>query len=76
MIFDKVQSMLAEQMHTPKSKINLQSRIVEDLGADSLDIIEMLMSLEEKFKLNVPDEDALSLKTVQDIVKFIEKQQK
>ena len=72
MTLDKVKSMLASQLNVDENKITDQSRIVEDLGADSLDRIEMLMGLEEKFEISVPDEKAEQLKTVGDIAKFID----
>lgn len=72
MTLDKVKSMLASQLNVDENKITEQSRIVEDLGADSLDMIEMLMALEEKFEISVPDEKAEQLKTVGDIAKFID----
>ena len=73
MTLDKVRSMLASQLNVDEKKITEQSRIVEDLGADSLDMIEMLMALEEQFQISVPDEEAENLKTVGDIAKFIDK---
>ena len=72
MTLDKVKEMLASQLNVDLSKINENSRIIEDLGADSLDIIEMLMALEEEFNITVPDEKAESLKTVGDIAKYID----
>ncbi len=72
MTLDKVKEMLASQLNVDLSKINENSRIIEDLGADSLDMIEMLMALEEEFNITVPDEKAESLKTVGDIAKYID----
>ena len=72
MTIDKVREMLANQLNIEVDKINENSRVVEDLGADSLDMIEMLMALEEEFGITVPDDKADSLKTVGDIVKYID----
>ncbi len=76
MSIDKVTKLLAEQLNIDVKTIKPTSKIVEDLGADSLDMIEMLMSLEEEFGISVPDDQVASLKTVQDITAFIEKNQK
>ena len=73
MTFNKLQDLLAKQLHINSAKITLKTRIIEDLGADSLDIIEMLMQLEEQFKIEVSDEDALTFKTVGDITNYLEK---
>ena len=72
MTFDKVKEMLSNQLNIDIDKINEDSRIVEDLMADSLDMIEMLMAFEEEFGLSIPDDKASELKTVGDIVKFID----
>ncbi len=72
MSIDKVTKLLAEQLNVDAKTIKPTSKIVEDLGADSLDMIEMLMALEDNFGISVPDDQVSSLKTVNDIVKFIE----
>ena len=72
MTINKVTKLLAEQLNVDVKDIKPTSKIVEDLGADSLDMIEMLMSLEEQFSISVPDDQVASLKTVKDIVAFIE----
>ena len=73
---EKVTKLLAEQLNIDAKSIKPTSRVVEDLGADSLDMIEMLMSLEENFGISVPDDKVASLKTVNDIVAFIENETK
>ena len=73
MTFDKVKELLAAQLNISKDKIQDDSKLVEDLGADSLDMVEMLMTLEDEFGVSISDEDALNLKTVADIVSYIEK---
>ena len=77
MIFEKVQKLLAEALNIEDpNTITLESNIVQDLGADSLDMVELLMSLEDNFGITVPDEVANDLVTVEAIVKYIEAQQK
>ena len=72
MTLDKVKQMLANQLDIQVEKIKEDSRLIEDLGADSLDMIEMLMSLEEEFGITVPDDKVEGLKTVENIVAFID----
>ena len=72
MTLDKVKKILVEQLDVEESSITLESSIIDDLGADSLDIVDMVMSLEEEFDVEIPDEEIESMKTVGDIVKFIE----
>ena len=77
MIFEKVQKLRAEALNIDDlSKITMESNIVQDLGADSLDMVELLMSLEDNFGITVPDEVANDLVTVGAIVKYIEAQVK
>lgn len=75
-MFEKVRTLIAEQLTISEDKITPETRIVEDLGADSLDMVEMLMTLEEEFGIEVPDEEAANLKQVSDLVAFIEKNSK
>ena len=76
MSFDKVRKLLAEQLNIAPDKIDLKSRVIEDLGADSLDVVEMLMVLEDEFNVTVSDEESLQLKTVGDIVNLIDSKTK
>lgn len=73
MTIDRVKELLANQLNVEVNKINENSRIIEDLGADSLDMIEMLMALEEEFNISVPDDQAEGLKTVGNVAEFIDK---
>lgn len=73
MTFDKVKKLLAEQLNIPAEKVLENSKIIDDLGADSLDVVEMLMTLEDEFNVTVTDEESVNLKTVGDIVKLIDK---
>ena len=70
--FEKVRKLISEQLSKPIEKITPDTKIIDDLCADSLDIVEMLMSLEDTFNLTVPDEVASSIVTVKDIVDFID----
>ncbi|MDY6023959.1 MAG: acyl carrier protein [Candidatus Borkfalkiaceae bacterium] len=70
---DKVKQLIAEHLNKPVEEITEDKEIVKDLGADSLDIVEMLMALEDEFGVTVSDEDAIKIKTVGDIVNTIEK---
>ena len=72
MVFEKVKALLAEQLDADEAGITEETIIMDDLGADSLDIVEMLMAIEDEFGVDVPDEDAQSLKTVGDVVRYIE----
>jgi acyl carrier protein len=72
MSFEKVKKLLAEQLNIGAEKVTMQSRVIEDLGADSLDVVEMLMVLEDEFNVTVTDEESLKLKTVGDIVNLID----
>lgn len=76
MTFEKVKKLLAEQLNIPVEKITENSKVIDDLGADSLDVVEMLMTLEDEFNVTVTDEESVTLKTVGDIVKLIDKKTK
>ena len=72
-VYDKVVALLSEQLGIDKSRITHDSDIVKDLGADSLDVVQMLMSMEEEYGITVSEDDAANLKTVRDIVNILEK---
>ena len=71
--FEQVKGMLVEKLGISEDKVTLESEIIKDLGADSLDLVEMLLSLEETFGVTVSDEQTESIKTVKDIVDIIDK---
>ena len=71
-MMDKIKEVLAKQLRIPKDDIKDDASIMEELGADSLDVVEMLMALEAKFNIIIPDEDVTSLKTVKDIALYLE----
>ncbi|HCJ57707.1 acyl carrier protein [Lutispora sp.] len=75
MIFEKVQEKIAEQLSIDSEDITMESSFIEDLGADSLDIVELLMALEEEFDIEIPDEEAEKLVTVGDVVDYIKNNQ-
>ena len=72
MTLEKVQTILAEQFEVAADSISADTNIVDDLGADSLDVAELIMSVEDEFGLAIPDEDATELTTVGKIVEYIE----
>ena len=73
MVFEKIKNMLVENLGVAPEKVTLESEIIKDLGAASLDLVEMLLSLEETFGITVSDEETENITTVQDIVNLIEK---
>ncbi len=76
MVIDKVKELVAEQLGISKDKITENSNIIEDLGADSLDVIEMLMTLEDEYGITIPDDKISQIKTINQIVELIEECQK
>lgn len=66
--------MIASKLSKKVEEVTLQSHLVEDLGADSLDIVELLMMLEDEYGITIPDQDAMKLSTIGDIVTFMQKQ--
>ena len=72
-MFEQVCKMLAEQLGIDASAIKPESEVVKDLGADSLDVVELLMTLEDEYNITLPEEDVEGIKTVQDIVDMMNK---
>ena len=72
MVFEKIQAILAEQFDVSKNEITLDTRLEEDLGADSLDGIDVIMSIEDEFEIEVPEDVIADMKTVHDIVDYID----
>lgn len=75
MVFDKVKELIADQLDADADSIVASANIQDDLGADSLDVVDLVMSLEEEFDMEIPDEAVANIKTVGDIVKYIEDNQ-
>ena len=67
----KVKSIIADQLGVGEDEIKPESSFIEDLGADSLDIVELVMAMEEEFEVEIPDEEAENIKTVQDAINYI-----
>lgn len=72
MVFEKVKNILVDQLDVEEEKVTMEASIVDDLGADSLDMVDLVMSLEEEFDVEIPDDQLENVKTVADIVKYIE----
>ena len=70
-IFDKVKEIIIEQLGVQESAVTMEASFIDDLGADSLDIVELIMALEEEFDLEIPDADAEKVATVGDVVDYI-----
>lgn len=75
MVFEKVKSIVADQLDVEEEKVTAEASITEDLGADSLDVVDLVMSIEEEFDIEIPDEAVEGIKTVGDIVSYIESKQ-
>ncbi|MBD5080149.1 MAG: acyl carrier protein [Ruminiclostridium sp.] len=72
MVFEKVKSIIMDQLDVEEDKVTLDAVIQDDLGADSLDIVDLVMSFEEEFDTEIPDDQVENIKTVGDVVKYIE----
>ena len=75
MIFENVKQALAKQFEIDPESVSMDTNIIDDLGADSLDVVELIMSLEDSFGITISDEDAAELSTVGRIVEYLEKLQ-
>ena len=72
MVFEKIRTILCEQFELEEDRVTMDSSLIGDLGADSLDVIDLSMSIEDAFDIEVPDEEIENFKTVGDIVRFVE----
>lgn len=72
MVFEKVQKIISENLNVPLEKVTTDTHLVDDLGADSLDAVELIMALEEEYGIEVDDEAAQNMKYVRDLVNYIE----
>jgi acyl carrier protein len=72
--FDKVKEIVVEQLGVDEAEVSMNSTFIDDLGADSLDIVELIMAFEEEFNIEIPDEVAEKIRTVKDAVEYIDKE--
>lgn len=70
-VFEIVRDTVSDQLGIEASKVELDSTFIDDLGADSLDIVELIMSLEEEFNMEIPDEDAEKIVSIRDVVNYV-----
>ena len=70
--FEKVRDIVVEQLGVEPDEVSIESTFIDDLGAESLDIVELIMAFEEEFNIEIPDEAAEKIKTVQDVVTYID----
>lgn len=74
-ITERVKAIIVEQLGVSLEEVNPEASFIEDLGADSLDIVELIMALEEEYDMEIPDEDAEKIQTVQDVLSYITSKQ-
>lgn len=72
MIFEKIKELLADQLDANANEMTMDTDIANDLGADSLDVVELLMSIEDEFEVEIPDEQIENIKTIGDLTRYIE----
>ncbi len=72
MIFEKIKNLLAEQLDADENDMTMDTDIAKDLGADSLDVVELLMAIEDEFDIEIPDEEIENIKTIGDLVEYIQ----
>ena len=72
MVFDKIKEILAEQLDADVDEMTMDTNIARDLGADSLDVVELLMSIEDEFEVEIPDEEIENIKTIGDLTEYIQ----
>ena len=74
-MLDKIKSIVVDQLGVDEDQVTEDASFVDDLGADSLDTVELIMAFEEEFDIEIPDEDAQKIKTVKDVIEYIESKQ-
>lgn len=72
MVFEKVREIIVEQLNVDESEVTIDTHLMKDLEADSLDAVEIIMAIEDEYGIEIPDEDAEKFQSVSDLVKFIE----
>ncbi len=75
-VAEKVKKMIVEQLGVNESEVVAEAKFIDDLGADSLDIVELVMALEDEYGIEIPDEDAEKIETVGDAIRYIEEHKK
>ena len=75
-VFEKVKGIIVEQLGVAEASVTMEASFIDDLGADSLDIVELVMALEEEFDIEIPDADAEKVATVGDVVEYIKEVEK
>lgn len=71
-LFERVKNLIVEELAVDPDEVTVDASFIDDLGADSLDVVELVMALEEEFDLEIPDEDAEKIETVQDAIDYLE----
>ena len=74
-MLEKIKSIVADQLEVDEDQVTEDASFIDDLGADSLDTVELIMAFEEEFDVEIPDEDAQKIKTVKDVIEYIESKQ-
>ncbi len=74
-IFEKVKKIIVEQLSVAEDAVTKEASFIDDLGADSLDVVELIMALEEEFDMEIPDADAEKISTVNDVIEYIKEKQ-
>ena len=74
-MLEKIKSIVADQLGVDEDQVTEDASFIDDLGADSLDTVELIMAFEEEFDVEIPDEDAQKIKTVKDVIQYIESKQ-
>ena len=72
MVFEKIKEILVDQLEVDESEVTMTASFIDDLSADSLDVVELIMTIEDEFGIEIPDEDAENFKTIGDLYKYIE----
>lgn len=72
MVFEKIKSILAEQLAADEENMTMDTDIAKDLGADSLDVVELLMSIEDEFEVEIPDEEIENIRTIGELTEYIQ----
>lgn len=72
MVFDKIKEIIMDQLQVEESEITMDTNLMKDLSADSLDAVEIIMAIEDEYGIEIPDEEAETIQTVADLVRFVE----